>query len=314
MQVPLQLIRAISDRVSEGTTPAARALAEELLSRYGESVQAVLFYGSCLRTGDTDGLIDLYVLVDEYRSIPGAQRWSYRLIRPTVFYLELPFEGRVLRSKYAVLTLAEFERGTSRQWFHSYLWARFAQPVGVPYARNDHARERVHHALGQAVLTFHSRVCPMLPPSCDARELWERGLMLSYRAELRAERPATVAGLFDAAPAYYQQLTALAIASLPWASEVLTGAQLARYHIRISTRTRLLCRAAWATRQLQGKLLSILRLGKGLITFRGGLDYILWKIERHSGVTVELTPRLRRHPLLARGVLFWRLYRRGAFR
>jgi hypothetical protein len=59
---------------------------------------------------------------------------------------------------------------------------------------------------------------------------------------------------------------------------------------------------------------SVLRLVKGLFTFQGGPDYILWKIQRHSGVAVELSPRARRFPLLAAWGIAWRLYRRRAFR
>jgi hypothetical protein len=58
----------------------------------------------------------------------------------------------------------------------------------------------------------------------------------------------------------------------------------------------------------------VLRLLKALFTFKGGIDYVLWKIERHSGVTIEVAPRLRRIPLIGIAVIFWRLYRRGAFR
>jgi hypothetical protein len=46
----------------------------------------------------------------------------------------------------------------------------------------------------------------------------------------------------------------------------------------------------------------------------GGAEYILWKIERHSGVRIELSPFARRHPILAGWGAAWRLYRRGAFR
>jgi hypothetical protein len=53
---------------------------------------------------------------------------------------------------------------------------------------------------------------------------------------------------------------------------------------------------------------------KATLTFEGGVDYILWKIERHSGVTVEIEPGLKRRPLLAMWVLSWRLYRKGGFR
>jgi hypothetical protein len=53
---------------------------------------------------------------------------------------------------------------------------------------------------------------------------------------------------------------------------------------------------------------------KGAFTFKDGAGYLLWKIERHSGVRHDLTPWQRRHPILASSVLFWQLYRKGAFR
>src|SRR3546814_3014928 len=60
----------------------------------------------------------------------------------------------------------------------------------------------------------------------------------------------------------------------------------------------------WALRRVQGKLLSVARLCKAAFTFQGGAEYLLWKIERHSGVSIALTPWQRRHPLLASTVLF----------
>jgi hypothetical protein len=73
-------------------------------------------------------------------------------------------------------------------------------------------------------------------------------------------------------------------------------------------------RIAWIVRTVQGKLLSVLRLMKAAFTFQGGADYLIWKIERHSGVKIELTPAQRRHPIWAGLTTFWRLYRQGAFR
>jgi hypothetical protein len=67
-------------------------------------------------------------------------------------------------------------------------------------------------------------------------------------------------------------------------------------------------------RRAYGKAVCLLRLMKAAFTFEGGADYILWKIERHSGVRVEASPFQRRHPLLGGWGLLWRLYRQGAFR
>ena len=49
--------------------PGIIALADAARERHGDSVRAVLFYGSCLRSGNVyEGLADLYVLVDDYKS------------------------------------------------------------------------------------------------------------------------------------------------------------------------------------------------------------------------------------------------------
>ena len=60
--------------------------------------------------------------------------------------------------------------------------------------------------------------------------------------------------------------------------------------------------------------LPLLRLIKAVFTFEGGVDYALWKIERHSGVTVTVSDRARRHPLIFGWGPLFRLWRRGAFR
>ena len=57
-----------------------------------------------------------------------------------------------------------------------------------------------------------------------------------------------------------------------------------------------------------------MRLVKAAFTFDGGPDYLVSKIARHTGVTIELTGWQRRHPVLAAPILLWRLRRDGAVR
>jgi len=68
---------------------------------------------------------------------------------------------------------------------------------------------------------------------------------------------------------------------------------------------------AWRLRLVQGKGLSVLRLMKASFTFQGGVDYALWKIERHRGLRLEVSPFFRRHPLLALLFLGWKVLRLG---
>ena len=296
--------------------PELTVLGEHLQQRYGEHLAAILFYGSCLRSGDAlDGLVDLYVLVSGYRhSGQGLLRNGLNwLLPPNVFYLELPLaNGARVRAKYALLSLPQLKRGTSKRWFQTYLWGRFAQPTALLYARDPTAEQVVVSALGQAALTLVGRALPSLPEHFDARGLWQGALALSYATELRAERSNRKQELFDSYPEHYLALTRALLPLLPC---VVTPQGISgEYRSAIPAGVRRRNRLAWALRRLQGKGLSLLRLSKALLTFQGGVDYILWKLERHSGVSIEAPPRVRRYPLIFGWGLLWRLYRRGVFR
>jgi hypothetical protein len=186
--------------------------------------------------------------------------------------------------------------------------------VGLIYARNTQITDYIQSALAQAVLSFVERVLPRVTNPFTARDLWLQGWTLSYRAELRAERPEKLTGLYEAAPLYYEQMTRAAISRLSFPIDTQKENGTYRYTASIPSRIRRGSQLDWTIRFWQGKLLSALRLLKGLLTFRGGVDYILWKIERHSGVKVEVPLRLKRYPLIATCVVFWKLYRRGAYR
>ena len=311
------ICEVIRKQSSTEQPPGLRVLSDAARDLYGDSVRAVLFYGSCLRTGNVhDGLADLYLLVDDYLSAFNSRTLAFfnNLLPPNVFYLEVPYEGHVLRAKYAVLTLDDFIKGSER-WFHSYLWGRFSQKTGIIYAQDDFVIQQVHQALACAAKKFITQTLPRMQGPFSARDLWSRGLSLSYQTELRTEEPEKAAEiLFDADPDYYQALTSVVLESSAFKITVDDDAGTPGYQVEVSTHDRRLNGIAWRIRILQGKVLSVLRLLKGLFTFKGGIDYILWKIERHSGVRVELGPVLRRVPPVAVVVIFWRLYRQDAFR
>jgi len=315
--LPEELIPLIQEESSKATPAGLNRLVEAILARHGETVQAILFYGSCLRAGqEREGIVDLYVIVDTYRSAYGNAGLALLnwLLPPNVFYMEVPDGGGVIRTKFAVLTLADFQRGTSTAWFHCYLWARFAQPVRLLYARSEKTAQQIHAALARAVVTFFSRVLPQLSSRFSARELWCSGLFLSYRSELRSEPQDQPIRLFEGAQRYYERITPNAMAAVPFEVEVMPGSDPVCYRSNISAGRCFLNRLAWQARRVQGKCLSVLRLFKALFTFKGGMDYILWKIKRHSGVGIPDDSVLRRHPFIGVGVMIWRLYRRGGFR
>jgi hypothetical protein len=315
--VASRIINQIRNPPLPAASTGVHALAKHLASEYGENLQAILYYGSCLRSGDDrEGIVDLYALVGSYRAAYKGRGLALlnKLLPPNVFYLEIPYRNRRVRAKYAVLSMSDFRKGTGPAWFHSYLWGRFAQPVGLLYCRDERTDQLVYESLSQAVNTFLLRVLPQLRQPFDARELWSKGLLLSYRAELRSEKPAAILRLYDAAADYYERVTRDALASLSLPVDILESDGRPCYRVHFSDRSRIANTWAWKLRGLQGKVLSVLRLLKGWATFQGGTEYILWKIERHSGVKIDLTPRLKKHPFVALWVISWRLYRRGGFR
>jgi hypothetical protein len=295
-------------------TPALAALTESLRKQYRDSVKYVLAYGSCLRSGDIyDGLLDLYLIVDSYSSAygHGLRATSNWLLPPNVFYAQQEHEGRILRCKYALVSSADFARANSPRSFESYFWGRFSQPIGVVWERNAQQRFELDAVLQQAVGSFLSAALPALPEQGSLEQLWSDGLSLSYNTELRSERSGRATELASSSRQHFETVTELM--QIPSLQLSRNGSQL-DYQSRYNSLQRRWAKLAWPLRAMSGKLRSILRLIKALFTFAGGLDYIAWKLERHSGQKVEIPDRVRRFPLIFVWGFCWQLYRRGIFK
>ena len=84
--------------------------------------------------------------------------------------------------------------------------------------------------------------------------------------------------------------------------------------IAFPARQRHTARIVWGLRRVHGKSRFLARMLRNALIFEGGVDYVLWKIQRHSGIETASAWREHRYPLLALGAHAWRLYRAGAFR
>jgi hypothetical protein len=310
------LIELLKSEVQQPVTAGAHLLASAIRRRHSGAVVAVLFYGSCLRRQSDEGLLDLYALVDDYRNVYRNRLWAFlnALLPPNVFYLEVPIESGALRAKYAVLSMRDFLRYNSVRCFQSYFWGRFAQPIALLHVADDLVRDRVLLGLASAVETFVSHALLLQPRRFRVGELWVRGLTESYATELRSERSGNPKQVYEADSRRYELVTEAALRSLPFPFRIETLEGEMWVEVDLPETLRASAPRSWRIRRVQGKLFSLLRLLKGFFTFAGGVDYVLWKIERHSGVKVDSTWRQRRSKWLALGAEFWRLYRRRAFR
>ena len=292
---------------------AIDALVRALQARHGEALRSLLFYGSCLRSGNLhDGLVDLYAIVDDYRSarLGSLSALGATLLPPNVYYLETDSGAGTVRSKYAVFSSAALARGVSPDCTESYLWGRLCQPVAVAWAADAEALLCAQAALRQATITFLDASLPLAEEKGYVIDIWSRGLTASYATELRSEQPDRAAGIADQSAAYMTGATSAVAAALRWPLHV--GGEF--YTCTISPAERRRGARTWTRRRAQGKVLSLLRLLKALFTFDGGLDYIAWKLERHSGRPVVIPARVRRFPLLFVWGFMWKLRREGFFR
>jgi hypothetical protein len=295
--------------------PGIQSLIAEIRQKHGEALLAILVYGSWLR-GKRDTMLDFYVLLEDYHTLDSAwQGWMCRLLPPNVYHIhqgkpDPQTGGAGPRAKYALLTLSRFHR-SMRKDFHSYFWARFAQPCEILYVRDEASRRLLAEALAQASTTFIKRVLPAMGEHFSSAELWTRGLALTYRCELRTESSDRGESIYTFDPARYDAVTNAFALKEPALSQTGTDN---RYQNLSGAYARKLSSFTWWLRRVQGKLLSMLRLVKAAFTFNESLEYLLWKIERHSGLYIEPTPRQLKHPLIFAWPLLWKLYRQGAFR
>ena len=276
--------------------PRVAGMAAAVAARYPGAARAVLFYGSCLRSAELEGqMLDFYLIVSAYRAAygPGWLARANALIPPNVF----PFEHKGLAAKYAVLSEDDFRRECGPDAHSASVYARFAQPARLAWAADEAAREDVVASIAQAAPTLLELARDLLPDG-GPLDLWKTAFANTYRAELRAERQDRSASIVDADPSRYARFGAAALAEVGSVQPVgRTDAE-----------------ARWRRLQRRGKWLSVLRLAKASFTFAGGVDYLAWKVSRHSGQPVPIKPWHRRFPLAAAVVLLPRLLARGAVR
>lgn len=279
----------VREELSVPVDPRVAMMAAAVAAEYPGSARAVLFYGSCLRESELDGLmLDFYLIVSDYGDA-FPKRWmaaANRLIPPNVF----PFQHGGLIAKYAVLSEADFHRLNGPETRNVSVWARFAQPSRLVWAVDDTARDRAIAAVARAAPTLLAAAG--MVDGEQPLDWWRRAFSLTYSVELRAERTGRAQSVVDADPGRYLRFSVPAIAAIP-----ATAAG-----------------GGWARRRIEGKLLSVVRLAKASLTYAGGIDYLAWKINRHAGTKIEIKPWQRRWPLVAALTLVPRLIKGGAIR
>ncbi|MPZ44794.1 MAG: hypothetical protein GEV05_15610 [Betaproteobacteria bacterium] len=286
--------------------------AERLAARAPAGVAAVLFYGSALREQALDTLFDFYLLVDRAGAWPQSRfaAASNRVLPPNVGYAEETIEGRMLRAKYAVMTTAQFRRAMAARSLDTTLWTRFSQPCACIYARSDADRTEVLGAVCSAAMAAGYWAAVLGPGRGEAVAYWNALYARTYELELRVESASRSDAVVARARGRYARLLPASWQAAGVAYEEHAG----ELRPILTLRARAGALRKWTLRRRFGRPLNVLRLLKAAFTFDRALDYVVWKVERHSGVRLPVAPWERRFPLLAAPGVYYRLRRRGLLR
>ncbi|MFT8586107.1 hypothetical protein [Acetobacter papayae] len=273
----------------------------------------VLFYGSGLRGGvGEDTLLDFYIIVERQADWPRSflARQCNAILPPNVEYHEQSVNGQGMRAKVAILTLAQFRKLTGFATYDTTLWARFSQPSRLVWSRDTKAAGRIGACIMQAHVTAARWAALLGPEQGTPAAFWEGLYANTYAAELRVEKNGRSGSIVEAWPHRYEALLQPCWA-LAGIEVTKTGEELRPV---LPDHEREAGKRAWAARVTLGRPLNILRLCKAAFTFAGGARYAAWKIRRHSGISIEVSPFAEKHPLLAAPPVLFRLWRRGLFR
>ncbi len=286
------LSNRIEARLSAPVVPAVAEFAAALAQDAGAI--AVLFYGSNLRTGSLEGVLDFYVL------LPGEQR---ERIWPRVSYHEREHGDVTLRAKVATMALSTFAEAASGELSDTTIWARFVQPCALVWERDAAARDNVRQALCNAAGTAARLAVALGPAAGTAADYWSALFRATYKAEFRVEKAGRENDILSVNADHFAGLLPLALdhAGIAYSQN---GERLSP-SLTAHERTRIL--SWWKRRQRLGKPLNFARLAKASTTFEGAAKYAAWKIERHTGMPVEVTEFRERHPLLSAPGVLWAL-------
>jgi hypothetical protein len=291
----------LDQAVREELARPAPAFAQAFAARLAQTTPgaaAILFYGSILRSGDRDGVLDFYVL-----TAGPPRKLVSRLLWPDVGYQELDDGQGRLRAKIAVMSLAQFAKAAGGGGLDTTIWTRFVQPSALVWSRDEATAETVRQAIAEAARTAARYAAALGPTEGPALEFWRALFRQTYAAEFRVEPGGREGAILAVDPGRYERRLQDA-----WSADGIAFQRREGLLAPKPADSRAI-RGAWRLRRAAGRPLNIARLIKAASTFDGAARYAVWKIERHTGVALPLTPWAERHPLLAAPGLMLKLWK-----
>jgi len=227
---------------------------------------------------------------------------------PNVYFLWTADAGhRDIRGKYNVISAADLERECGEALRDVYNAGRLTKLVWIAWVRDEATR----HWLVAQLVAAHGVLTPtalgLLPERFDAEAFSLELLALSFRGEARLEGWERVRALYGTHEEHYRALHRLLLAAFAESTGLLEPLGDG-YRKRPAPEW---SRLADGARRLllRSRRRGYLRWPRIVLTESNLVDLAVNEAERKAGVRIELTPRVRRHPLLLGLPAFLRVLR-----
>jgi hypothetical protein len=288
--------------------PEALELAERMVTDTGDSIRAVLLYGSRLLKTSPDrySALDFVVIVDDYEAFyrglsdAGQMHRPVRLLTaisevlPPNVVAYVPDDGRDGLAKCLVVRKDHFAAALGPNPPDHFLLGRMVQRVGLLWAADDHEARWVEEQLHGAHARVLDWMAPYIEGSFSSEDLGRRLLEVCYQGEFRPESRGRAGRIFEAQADHFAE------ALRPGLEAAVASGRLLRdgEGYRLAQPASGAQRRRWRRHFRRSKARTTTRWLKHMATFDNWLPYMVRKVERHTGRSIELTTLERKLPLL----------------
>lgn len=288
--------------------PEVRDVVEVLKDACGRDLVAVIFFGSrLLRTSpDAGSAADLFVVVENYlrfyeaigTRLPttrhsGIMAALNRTLPPNIIYVNDP-GGMRAGAKCFIVSEGDLAHSLSGDAKDHFFRGRLAQRVHIVHARSERDNQALELRLDAARHLTVDWVPLFLPATFGVLDFCKRMMEISYAGEIRPEARSRVSEVFEAQVSFFRLVYGRVLQDAVRDGRLKAEGELFRLAHKPSWRDRRRVSAFFR----RSKARATLRWGKYMLTFDDWLDYIVRKVERRSGVRIELTKTERRLPVI----------------
>ena len=300
---------------ARGRSAGAEDVAQGWLVAGAPHVRSVLHFGSTRSGASPTGRSahDLFVLVDDYEgfyravraALPGTRSPSFlaranRILPPNVLH-GVSAAGD---AKLFILSERDLASAVGPRARDHFVRARLAQDVAVCAAADTDAARDAETALGTARRGVVQWMRPFLEGPFDGPVLARRMLEVSYASEIRPEARGRVQEVFASQRAFLEREYTAVVEEAARQGRLVAAGQGRFAYARPAGVAERAAARLWFARS---RARATLRWAKYVATFEGWLDYVAAKVERRTGMRVELTARERRWPWILLWPKFFRV-------